>query len=53
MQLYTLKEKKKKKKISRSTLWRYIKQGKIKTIDMLGNPRISKEEIEKIVKGVK
>lgn len=53
MQLYTLKETMEILKISRSTLWRYIKQGKIKTIDMLGNPRISKEEIEKIVKGVK
>ena len=51
MQLYTLRETMEILKISRSTLYRFIKTGKIKSVDVLGNVRISEEEIKKIVKG--
>ena len=52
MQLYTINETIKILKISRITLWRYIKQGKIKTIDLCGNPRITQDEIDRLTKGV-
>ena len=50
MKYYKIQEVAEILSLSRPTIYRYIKEGKIKTTDIAGNTRVSKEEIERIVK---
>jgi len=49
MKYYKIQEVAEMLSLSRQTIYKYIKEGKIKTTDVAGNPRISKEEVEKMI----
>lgn len=51
--LYTVKEVTELLGLSERTVRRYIADGKLKAIKVLGNIRITKEELEKQTKGMK
>jgi len=48
--LYTLKEVEEFLKVSRRTVYRYIKSGKLKAVKVNGRWRVPREELERIAK---
>ena len=49
MELLTINEVKKILKVSRQSVYRYIKDGKLKTIKFEGNTRIKRDDLNKFI----
>ena len=51
MEMYTIKEVAEILKVTEGTVRNYLSEGKIKHIKVLGNTRVTKEELERIIEG--
>lgn len=51
MEMYTIKEVAEILKVTEGTVRNYLSGGKIKHIKVLGNTRVTKEELERIIEG--
>jgi len=49
MEMYTVQEIAEKLKVSEGTVRNYLSEGKIKYVKVLGNTRITKEELDKLI----
>ena len=49
MEMYTVREIAKMLKVSEGTVRNYLVEGKIKYVKILGNTRITKEELDKLI----
>ena len=49
MEMYTVQEVAERLKVSEGTVRNYLSEGKIKYVKILGNTRIKKEELDKLI----